>query len=154
MVDKKAQGKRNKRKGSEFELAVRKDLESKGWIVSKWQNNVEFTTDLKEVLELLHFGGEVPAGKLIPAKHKFNPFRRAMSMGTGFPDFIAFQAAGTFKFNSDEPGYIVIGVEAKTNGYLDKEEKAKCDWLLAKKIFSRILIAKKKDKEIEYIEWK
>lgn len=37
----------------------------------------------------------------------------------------------------------VIGVECKTNGYLDKEEKQKCRWLIDNKIFTRILIARK-----------
>ncbi len=54
--------------------------------------------------------------------------------------------------------YIVMGVEAKSNGYLDKIEKAKCQWLLANKVFNKILIAKKKKegRKIvpEYIEFK
>jgi len=37
----------------------------------------------------------------------------------------------------------IIGVEAKSNGYLDRIEKAKCEWLLENKVFSKILIAKK-----------
>ena len=36
-------GKKARASGMRFELSVRKDLEEKGWIVSKWQNNVEFT---------------------------------------------------------------------------------------------------------------
>ena len=39
--------------------------------------------------------------------------------------------------------YEVIGVEAKSNGILDKVEKEKCKWLLENNIFSRILIAHK-----------
>lgn len=35
-------GKRNKAAGARFELKVRKDLEDKGWIVSKWMNQVIF----------------------------------------------------------------------------------------------------------------
>jgi len=35
-------GSMSKSSGSAFELKVRKDLEEKGWIVSKWQNQVEF----------------------------------------------------------------------------------------------------------------
>ena len=42
MVDYKKQGKKNRQAGARFELKVRKDLESKGWIVDKWSNNVEF----------------------------------------------------------------------------------------------------------------
>ena len=40
-IDKRKQGKKNKASGSRFELKVRKDLESKGWIVAKWMNNVD-----------------------------------------------------------------------------------------------------------------
>ena len=41
-MNKKTQGKKNRAAGARFELKVRKDLEEKGWIVSKWMNNVEF----------------------------------------------------------------------------------------------------------------
>ena len=115
-------GKKSRAKGISFELKVRKDLEEKGWIVDKWSNNV----DLK-------------VQKLTPAKRKFNPFSRVMTIGTGLPDFIAFQL-----MNETNKNYKVIGVEVKTNGYLDKEEKEKCKWLLKHKIFSEIWIAKKK----------
>jgi len=60
-----------------------------------------------------------------------------MTLGTGFPDFIAY------KFVPGESGYNIMGVEAKTNGYLDQEEKAKCRWLIKNKIFNSLLIAKK-----------
>lgn len=36
------EGKKSKKSGADFELKVRKDLESKGWIVTKWNNQVEF----------------------------------------------------------------------------------------------------------------
>lgn len=45
-------------------------------------------------------------------------------------------------FKKKKP-YEVIGVECKTNGYLDKTEKEKCKWLLDNNIFSKILIAYK-----------
>ena len=38
-------GKKARASGSRFELQVRKDLENKGWIVDKWNNNVEFEGD-------------------------------------------------------------------------------------------------------------
>ena len=41
MINKKKQGKKNRASGQRFELKVRKDLEEKGWIVSKWMNNVK-----------------------------------------------------------------------------------------------------------------
>ena len=165
MTDKKTQGKKNRRSGAVFELKVRKDLESRGWIVDKWSNNVEFTDDLKECLEELPLGGEVPVGKLIPAKRKYNPFNKALSIGVGFPDFIAFKknllakrlmkSKGVDEF-AEKTSYEVIGVEAKSNGYLDKTEKEKCKWLLDNHIFSKVLIASKGKKrgEIIYTEYR
>lgn len=130
MVDYKKQGKRNRRKGMLFENLVKKDLESNEWIVSKWAN----TVDLEK-------------NKLIPAKRKFNPFNKVMSIGTGFPDFIVF------KPHHMKPLYVIIGVEVKTNGKLDKIEREKCEWLLKNNIFSQILIAFKNGKEILYWEY-
>ena len=40
--DRRKLGKKTRAQGGAFELRVRKDLESKGWIVDKWTNNVEF----------------------------------------------------------------------------------------------------------------
>jgi len=124
-------GKKSKASGGEFELRVRKDLETKGWVVDKWSNNVD--------LALM---------KIHPAKRKFNPFSKVMAIGTGFPDFVALQKREKF--------YEVIGVEVKTNGTLNKEEKAKCKFYLDNGIFSEILIAKKKKVKnrvsIEYVE--
>ena len=136
-MDKKqfsSQGKKNRAAGARFEAKVRKKLEEMGWIIGKWMNNVDYEKEGK-------------IGKLIPAKRKFNPFLRALSIGTGFPDFICFK--------KQDKLYEVIGVEVKANGWLDKEEKEKCKWLLENKIFSRILIAKKGKKrgEIEYIDF-
>jgi hypothetical protein len=122
-------GKKSRSSGAKFENLVRKDLEDKGWIADKWSNNVDL--DLK---------------KVISAKRKFNPFSKVMTIGTGFPDFIAFQLMG-------ENFYKVIGVEVKLGGFLDKEEKEKCAWYLENKIFSEILVAKKnKDGLIEYVD--
>ena len=47
MTDFKKQGKKNRRKGSNFELQVRHYLESQGWIVCKWANQVEFPTGMR-----------------------------------------------------------------------------------------------------------
>jgi len=124
-------GLRSKNSGGQFELRVRKDLEKKGWIVTKWSNNF----DLEEK-------------KIIPAKRIFNPFSKIMTIGTGFPDFIAFQILSDGK-------YKLIGVEVKINGTLNKEEKEKCEEYLNGKTFGEILIAKKvKEKNkirVEYI---
>ena len=66
-MNKKEQGKKNRASGQRFELKVRKDLESKGWIVDKWTNNIK-------------------DNKLVPAmSNRFN--MRSM----GFPDFVAFK---------------------------------------------------------------
>jgi len=120
-------GKTSRARGARFELKVRKDLEEKGRIVDKWNNNVD--------LEI---------GKLIIAKRKFNPFSKAMTIGTGFPDFISIKKIY-------KGVYSVIGVEVKMNGILSKKEKEKCVWYLKKEIFSRIWIAKavKKGKNVK-----
>ncbi len=129
---KRVQGKKNRAAGVRFEAKIRKDLESQGWIVDKWTNNVD-----------------LEANKIIPAKRKYNPFLRALSIGTGFPDFSASMAIV-------DKGYKFRGVEVKANGWLDKSEKEKCKWLLKNKIFSEILIAKKGKKRgsIEYVDFK
>lgn len=129
--EKISQGKKAKRKGGEFELKVRKDLESKGWIVTKWQNNVDLNDN-----------------KIVPAKRKYNPFAKVMTIGTGFPDFLAYQKVGENTFN-------VIGVESKINGTLSKEEKEKCAFLLKEKVFNNIWITNEiKRGPIEYIDFK
>ena len=127
-------GRTSRTAGSRFELKVRKDLEDKGRVVDKWNNNV----DLEE-------------GKLIIAKKKFNPFSKAMTLGTGFPDFISIKRI-------HEGAYSVIGVEVKMNGTLSKVEKEKCAWYLQKGIFSEIWIAKAirngRKIDVEYINFK
>ncbi len=154
--EKVIQGRKNKQAGALWERKVRADLE-KNWIVCKWHNNVELP---KRKLNSEEDFEEYPiselSGKLIPAKRKYNPFKRAYSIGTGFPDFIAYKMNNWFE---GEPRieYEVIGVEAKSNGYLDKQEREKCKWLLENKIFSKILIAKKKKEGrkvvVEYIDF-
>jgi len=126
-------GKKNRASGARFELKVRTALEKDGWILDKWTNNV----DLKE-------------DKLVKSKRKYNPFLKILSIGTGFPDFIGFRLCKNGK------NYEVIGIEVKANGWLDKSEKEKCKWYLDKKIFPKILIAKKGKKrgEIVYIDFK
>ena len=130
-ITKSKQGKKNRAAGVRFELKVRDKLEKEGWVLDKWTNNV----DLEE-------------GKLVKAKRKFNPFMKILVIGTGFPDFIAFKRKGK--------NYEIMGVEVKGNGWLDKNEKEKCRFLLDKKIFSRILIAKKGKKrgQIEFLDFK
>lgn len=127
-------GANSRAKGARFELQVRKDLESEGRVIDKWNNNVELTpkgvppsTEKKDLSD---------GGKLIIAKRKYNPFSKVMTIGTGFPDFISIK-------HVDGEMYSVIGVEVKMNGILSKIEKQKCAWYLKNKIFSQIWIARK-----------
>jgi len=125
------QGKKNRASGRLFEAKVRQSLENMGWVVSKWMNTIDYEKN-----------------KLVPAKRKYNPFLKALSIGNGFPDFICFK-------RNSEKECEVIGLEVKANGYLDKIEKGMCLWLIENKIFSRILIARKGKKrgEVEYIDF-
>lgn len=138
-VDFSKQGKQNRQKGQLFETRVREDLISMGWTVDKWMNTIDYDREGK-------------TGKIVPAKRKYNPFMKAMVIGTGFPDFICFKKI------SEEKGFEVIGVEVKSNGYLDQIEKGMCLWLIENKIFSKILIARRKKIknkiEIEYQDFK
>jgi len=205
MINKKIQGKKNRQSGRNFELKVRKDLESKGWICSKWMNQIIFDDIVRidadkdtsfEAFDKKRF----ETGKLIPAKHKFRGKGIPMAIGTGFPDFICFKSQykvwhiskGELQLHTficercrekifaywgiedGKPdchlcggnlirigptkdgekireGYEIIGVEVKSNGYLDKEEKEKCRWLLENNVFSKILIASKGNKRGEII---
>lgn len=133
-IDYKSQGKKNRAAGQRFEAKVRAGLEEMGWIVDKWTNTVDYEREGK-------------IGKVVPAKRKYNPFKRIMVVGTGFPDFICIKnTAGDFE---------VVGVEVKKNGYLDQVEKGMSHYLIDNRIFSRILIAKKGKKrgEVEYIDF-
>lgn len=127
-----SQGKKNRAAGTRFEAKVRADMENSGWIVSKWMNTVDYEKN-----------------KIIPAKRKYNPFLKALSIGTGFPDFVCFK-------RNQKDGYEIIGVEVKGNGYLDPKERAMCNWLVRNKVFQKISIAKRGEKrgKIEYIDFK
>lgn len=163
------EGKTTKAQGSTFELRTRKDLEEKDWIVSKWQNNVEFDFEADDFYK-------VPRGttaSLKPAKAKFRGMGIPMALGTGMPDFVCFRKkkcslCDNKGYYKSENGivpclrehnflYEVIGVESKMSGTLSKIEKQKCRWYLDKGIFSRILVSKKtkvKNKiVVEYIDF-
>lgn len=158
MVDEKKvkQGKKSKAQGSQFELRVRVDLESKGWICAKWTNNVEIFGETKYDLDKKNEFGEwvktetikKSMGNLVRAKAKWAGPNRPMMMGAGFPDFIAFRQieleVGEFLgVKIKTKPYEVIGVECKISGELDRAEKEKCKWLLEQGIFNYILIAEK-----------
>lgn len=123
-------GRSAREKGILFELKVRSDLERKGWIVSRWKNNVDLDN-----------------GKLASAKNKWSPFSRWIYTGGGFPDFVVFRR---MKSNY----YKLWGVESRTNGRLKGIEKEKCKWLLENKIFQKILVASEADGEVIYREFK
>jgi len=167
---KKNIGARNKRMGADFERRVRKDLESKGWIVSKWQNNVEFSFEFPpepngktfEELEDNFLRGEIfkpTKGKCVPAK----PGKFRM-MQTGFPDFIAYQMydeeenfldTGAIPKTKPIKMYKVIFVECKTNGYLSKEEKEKAQWYIKNNYCEEFWIAyKTKEKNRVLVNYK
>ena len=135
------QGKRFKEAGARFERKVRADLESKGWIVDRWSNQVDlgFKTDVVRIEfnpspEEKKLGTALNAteGRLVKAKSFMGRTR-----SNGFPDFIIFKKTETFPF------YRVNGVEVKMKGKLRKEEKEKCSWLLKNKIFGGIFVASK-----------
>lgn len=153
---KSEKGRISRQAGATFELKVREDLESKGWIVDKWTNQVEITKTIETTKETFF------EGKLVKAKPKFsfNPAMKRMVLvgnGSGFPDFIAFKVFSekelcfdnnlVTNFSNKIETYNgirnVIGIESKITGELDREEKEKCRWLLDNKIFSKILIAEK-----------
>ena len=134
-TDKRKQGRLNRAAGARLERKVRKNLELNGWIVDKWSNNVDLENK-----------------KLTEAKRKFNPYKKILGIGTGFPDFIRF------KINKKKKLYEIEGVEVKKKGFLDKSEKEKCRWYLENNIFSKIVIAKPVKNgrriNIDYIDFK
>jgi len=126
---KQKRGKISRAQGNAFETRVREDLEEKGWIVNKWNN-------------------QIIDGKLVKAKSKWAGPGRPMMMGSGFPDFMAFKLISRVveRYGGEilvDKHYKVIGVESKMTGELDREEKEKCKWLLDNNVFSKILIAEK-----------
>ncbi len=127
-MDKSKQGKKNRQTGQAFELATRKYIEA-NWngIIFKNPNNVI-------------------DNKFTQARAKFNPYtKRPMMIGAGFPDFIFI---GKIKD--------IIGIEAKSNGYLTPEEREKADWLLRNEILDKFIVSykNKNTKQIEFKEFK
>lgn len=124
MIDKRKQGKRNRAAGKRFELKVRADLESKGWIV--FRNSM----DVKD-------------GKFKQTTGHWNPFTRTIMMNSsGFPDFIGI-VIGPNGSNQIE------FFECKVNGKLDKIEKEKIEWI-KNNLKIQVNIASKNGKEIKY----
>lgn len=111
-------GKKSRAAGKLFELKVRHNLEERNWIVTKWENQVDFEKN-----------------KIIPAKKIFNPFTKSLSSGNGFPDFEARC------FIKDK--WVVIAVESKMSKYLDQKEKDLFNWYIEHKVFDHFIIAYK-----------
>lgn len=145
-------GKHSRAAGKRFELAVRADLEKKGWIVCKWQNNVEFDKKATEIMGVRAF-----IGKLIPAKHIFNPFTKAMSAGNGFPDFVCFRrytCGNCVAHHFGECSFNIILVESKMIGSLDKIEKDKANWITEMLKIPVFIASKEKKGVVAYEEFK
>ena len=144
--DKVKEGKYYKRAGMLFENKVRADLESKGWIVDRWSNQVELDnyTITKEGEDKHGKYDFCKAGKLVKAKSFMGRSRT-----NGFPDFIIFKRCGNGV-------YSVAGIEVKMKGKLSKEEKEKCVWYLENKVFSKIFIASQGEQrgEIKYLNFR
>jgi len=156
-MDKVIQGRKNRASGQQFERRVKADLQSKGWIVDRWMSNVGWIISVPKGEEFFKNGKDNiidKFGRLFSARPKMLG-TKIVNVWTGFPDFICFKSFSN-QHVFIEPVYEVIGVEVKSNGYLTKEEKDKCKWLLDNNIFSKILIAKKgvKRGEIVYDEFK
>lgn len=148
MKTKAKQGKANRAAGKRFELKVRADLESDGWIVFRNSNDVEFK-DAERHGTIKNWWGEFKQ-----AKSKWNPFTRCvMTMQSGFPDFICLRDDGTESFDKNilMTNFKPMFVECKTNGYLDKIEKEKVKWI-KEKLKIPVFIACKGEKRgtIEY----
>ena len=158
--------------GADFERRTRKDMEGKGWIISKWQNNVDLLThiDTKYVNSKKGILGKAlyDSPRCIAAKQGF--YRLT---STGFPDFIAYklidkiwnglvdeekqkrliecghEGVSSFVNNtgtsehSTEGAPDIIFIECKVNGKLDKIEKIKAKWYLENNYCSKFFIAYK-----------
>jgi hypothetical protein len=125
--NKRLMGKHSRAAGKRFELKVRADLESRGWIVFKNSNDVKFedftTPDNK-------YGGVGRHGKFVACKPKFNPFTKSLMMNSGgFPDFILIKREIDNINLAIFPMNVVQFVECKTNAMLDKAEKEKIEWI-------------------------
>jgi len=117
--EKVKQGKKNRRIGGDTERRTRKLLEEEGWFVSKFQNKIDIKKE-----------------EMVAAKQG-----RFRMTSTGFPDFICWKRE--YKTYLQEEVLEMIGVECKSDGILDKTEKAQCEWLLENRVFDKILITKR-----------
>jgi hypothetical protein len=141
MVDqeKVKMGKASRKAGKAFEIEVRNDLESKGWIVVRWDKNIKLEIQTKspdvdfeeegnkKIIKITEYQRTV--GKLITAKHTFNPYTKAMSAGNGFPDFVCIKFIPDVQRLNHDFLFDVKLVECKMSGKLDRLEKDKIEWI-------------------------
>lgn len=117
MIDKKKMGKNSRVKGKAFEKKVEADLTRLGWLVVKFNKQVDLEKN-----------------ELVTARAQFNPFfGRIVGEGSGFPDFICLRTDNC-------GGWRAELVESKINAKLDKEENDKIKWL-KEKLGMRIVLA-------------
>lgn len=120
--EKSEQGALNRRRGKEFERAVRKELELDGWLVVRFdQNPNSITNKLKKCLPM------------------FIPGKGLIMNSSGFPDFICIN------IKSKEVKFM----ECKINGYLKPEEQKKAEWIRLN-LNIPLFVAYKKINQIEY----
>jgi len=91
-------GKRARASGQRFEAKLRSFLESEGYVIDRWTNNVDLVL-----------------GKIVPAKSRFG------MRSTGFPDFIAFKPGNVpIGVESKANKYLDSTERKKVKFYLDK----------------------------------
>ena len=123
LLEKSRRGRLGRIHGQRFELSVREDLNEKGWLVFKNDNQVYL--DENEFKQ---------------AKRSYNPFTHMVGYGNGFPDFLCITLDGDVKF-----------VESKKNKYLSQEEKLKVAWIKENLKIPVEVAFNNKDGEIEYV---
>jgi len=97
-TDYKQQGKNNRRRGAAHEHKTRHYLEEQGYIVARWNNQIDLTTSPPTMIQA-----------------KSTHFNRGT---TGFPDFIAIKPHPTHPLL-----YTIILIECKVNNKLTPTEK-------------------------------
>jgi hypothetical protein len=142
--DRKKLGKKTRKAGKDWENWIREDLTSKGWIVIRFDKNVE----PKEGI----------IGRLVQVKAKWNNFTKSLMMGSGgFPDYICFKIKDTIVGDEQPREWFVQLVECKISGKLDRLEKDKANWII-KNLHIPVIIAEKikvkRKIEAEYEEFK
>lgn len=98
MTNYQQQGKNNRRRGQAHEYKTRHHIEDKGYIVARWNNQIDLTTSPPTMIQA-----------------KSTKFNRGT---TGFPDFIALKPT-----NNPQHPYTIILIECKINNKLTPTEK-------------------------------